>query len=50
MQHTKTQYHRRSGSGDVFLPYMGVAVMLDSVQNILNKFWLTYHKESSHEI
>ena len=29
---------------------MGVAAIFVSDQNILYKFWLTYHKESSYEI
>ena len=42
-----------SGSGEEDLPYMGVEVILviiHSDQINLYKFWLTYHKESSHEI
>ena len=53
MLHTKSQGHRSSGSGEedfsiVFTIHGRPSWSCD--QNILHKFWLIYHKESSHEI
>ena len=54
MLHTKSQGHQFSGSGEedfkcfyyiwAWKPYWSCD------QNILHKFWLTYHKESLQEI
>ena len=54
MLHTKFQGHRPPGSGkEDFKGFYHIKALQPSWsgdQNILHKFWLTYHKESSHEI
>ena len=54
MLHTKSQYHRPSGSGEdikmVFTIYGPGGHLGHLTKIFLQKFWLTYHKESSHEI
>ena len=59
MLHTKSQGHRPSGSGEEDLRVFTIKGFYhiwawrsswSCDQNILYKFWLTYHKESSHEI
>ena len=52
MLHTKSQGHRPSGSGeeDFLNVFYHIWAWRSSDQNILHKFWLTYHKESSQEI
>ena len=48
MTHTKSQYHRPSGSGDE--DFLTAKYNCSNEKNILHKYWLTYHKEPSHEI
>ena len=55
MVHTKSQGHQPSGSGeeDFLKGFYHIWAWWPSWscdQNILHIFWLTYHKESSHEI
>ena len=55
MLHTKSQGHWPSGSGEedflkVFYHIWAWQPSLSCDKNILYKFKLTYHKESSHEI
>ena len=55
MLHTKSQGLQPSGSGeeDFLKGFYHIWAWRSSWScdlNILNKFWLTYHKESSHEI
>ena len=55
MLHTKSQGHLPSGSWEedfkmVFYHIWAWRSSWSCGKNILHKFWLTYHKESSHEI
>ena len=55
MLHTKSQYHRPSCSGEDFKMFFFSNIWAwrpswSCDQNILHKFWLLYHKRSSHEI
>ena len=55
MLHTKSQGHRPSGSGEddflrVFTIYGRGGHLGHVTKMFLCKFWLTYHKESLHEI
>ena len=49
MPHIKSKYQRPSGSGEDFKIVFTIYGH-GGDQNILHIFWLTYHKESSHEI
>ena len=53
MLHTKYQGHQPSGSGEaIFKGFYNIWAWRSSWscdQSILQKLWLTYHKESSHE-